>query len=372
MSSAESTPPTTVPATRDAWYTKKHFDTGDGALDDPDLFELKKGEPTPSLPAGGLLVQPLVWSADPSQKFWVVSKAVPDMYRPPLPLNVPMEALGCARVLASDKDGVKVGDLVTTILQWATVSEVPAHFATLSSEGGLTNVLPPGTDPQVATNVIGITGLTAWSATAAIANVGEGDVVLVSSAAGATGHICVQLSKARGATVIALTSRDDKAEWLKAECGADHTINYRAENVEERLHALAPDGITVFIDMVGGETLQAAINTIQSKGRIVVVGQMSLYGGKTSDGRVDSLTPQAYPLNLMPMVLKSVSMQAMLVTHWADQFDKAVPELIGMVMSGKIKPAVDTSAGAGIETLPKAFSSVFQGNNKGKVLTPFE
>jgi NADPH-dependent curcumin reductase CurA len=232
-------------------------------------------------------------------------------------------------------------------------------------------VLPAGTDPVVAASALGTTGLTAWVAVSACASVVEGDVVLVSSAAGATGHVAAQLWKARGATGIGLTSNDVKAKWLKDDLGAcDHTINYRTEDVEQRVRELTPDGITVYIDMVGGKTTQAAINTLRRRGRMVLVGQMSLYGGNT-DSNDAGASVSTYPYDLMPAVLKSVCIQGMLYADWADQFGVAVPEMMEMLTSGKVKSQVDLSGGVGIDTLPTAFALIFNGANKGKVLTKF-
>jgi NADPH-dependent curcumin reductase CurA len=93
-----------------------------------------------------------------------------------------------------------------------------------------------------------------------IAAVGEGDVVLVSGAAGGVGSMAAQIAKARGAaSVIGIAGGPEKARYLIDELGLDAAIDYRNDDLDDRLTERAPDGITAFFDTIGGSQFEAAL-----------------------------------------------------------------------------------------------------------------
>ena len=73
----------------------------------------------------------------------------------------------------------------------------------------------------------------------------------ISAAAGAVGNLVGQLSKLRGTRVIGSAGQAEKVAWL-LELGFDEAINYREADIAESLESLAPNGLDIAFDNVGG------------------------------------------------------------------------------------------------------------------------
>jgi NADPH:quinone reductase-like Zn-dependent oxidoreductase len=113
-----------------------------------------------------------------------------------------------------------------------------------------------------------LAGLTAWQALVETADVQPGQRVLILGAAGGVGHLAVQISKARGAYVTG-TARSAKHPFL-TELGADETIDYTTEAVEERVR-----DVDVVLDLVGGESSHGALRTLRDGGIFIAVPSSS-------------------------------------------------------------------------------------------------
>ena len=98
-----------------------------------------------------------------------------------------------------------------------------------------------------------------------------GEILMVHGAAGGVGLAAVEIGKAVGATVIATASSAEKLALARAH-GADHTIDYTKEDVRARLRDIAPRGVDVALDPVGGDAFTASLRTIGWEGRIIIVG----------------------------------------------------------------------------------------------------
>lgn len=123
---------------------------------------------------------------------------------------------------------------------------------------------------------LGIPALTAWRAIE-LAEAAPGTMLLVSGGAGAVAHYAIQFAKARGAAVITTVSSAAKAK-LAREAGADHTIDYKSENVGERVTAItgkpasAGGGVDAIVEL--DLTANAALipNVLKPRGKVVVYG----------------------------------------------------------------------------------------------------
>lgn len=109
-----------------------------------------------------------------------------------------------------------------------------------------------------------LAGLTAWQALVETADVQPGQRVLILAAAGGVGHLAVQIAKARGAHVLG-TARAAKQQFL-TELGADETIDYTSEVVEERVR-----DVDVVLDLVGGQSSQGALPALREGGIFIAV-----------------------------------------------------------------------------------------------------
>ena len=131
---------------------------------------------------------------------------------------------------------------------------------------------------QSAVGVLGSTaGLTAYFGILDVGAVKEGDVVLMSAAAGAVGSIAGQIAKIKGAHVIGIAGGPEKVRFVCDELGFDACIDYKSEDVAARLGELAPQGVDLYFDNVGGEILDIALDHIANEGRVALCGAMTQY-----------------------------------------------------------------------------------------------
>lgn len=129
--------------------------------------------------------------------------------------------------------------------------------------------------------MLGITGITAYVGLFKIGNLQEGrDTVFVSYAAGGVGIMVCQMAKIKKCRVIVSCGSDEKARWLVSELGIDHAINYRKTrvgNLSSELSRVYPNGIDIYFYNVVWEHLDAAIDNMNTFGRIVLCGTTSQY-----------------------------------------------------------------------------------------------
>ena len=171
-------------------------------------------------------------------------------------------------VVASRDDGWPEGTWVQHDLGWREAAVLDGR--------GIRAVNPELAPVSTSLGVLGMTGLTAYVGIVDIGEVGEGETVFVSGAAGAVGSIAAQLARARGAAVLGSAGTPEKVTWLR-ELGIDMAFDYRETPTRQALRELAPDGVDVYFDNVGGETLEAAIGAMRLRGRIVACGSISRY-----------------------------------------------------------------------------------------------
>ena len=269
-------------------------------------------------------------------------------YVPPFALGEPMRGGAVGQVVASRSDRWPEGSWVQHDLGWR-------EAAVLDGRG--VRAVDPAVGPvSTSLGVLGMTGFTAYVGLDDIGDVRSGETVFVSGAAGAVGSVAVQLARVRGATVVASAGRPEKVAWLR-ELGVDAAFDYREQATKEALRELSPDGIDVYFDNVGGETLEAAIGALRLRGRIVACGSISRYNA------TEALPG---PRNLFMVVTKRLRMQGFIVSDHADRFPAFLAEVGPLVADGTIRyreTIVD-----GIERAPEAFIGMLDGANVGKML----
>jgi len=150
---------------------------------------------------------------------------------------------------------------------------------------------------------------------------------------------------------------EDKCQWLTNACGADGAIDYKSTDVSAALAQLAPGGVDVFFDNVGGELLQTLVEHMAVHGRIVVCGQVSAY---------DSATPAPGPRDMMRVVYQRLSIQGFVLGDFVARAQAARAELMRWVEQGSITRHQDVRSG--FEGLPAAFLELFSGKNRGALL----
>jgi len=270
-------------------------------------------------------------------------------YSPPFALGEAMQGGAVGEVIASNDPSLAVGDLVQSMYGWREAFNAPA--------GAVQKLDTFGLPPQAFLGVAGMPGMTAWVGLLKIAAMKDGDVVFVSGAAGAVGQIVVQIAKIKGNTVIGSCGGADKVAWLKS-IGCDEVIDYKAEkDLTAALARVAPKGIDVYFENVGGEHLDAAIANARPFARFALCGMISQYNS----------TGEMYGVkNLIQAVGKSLRLEGFIVSNSFQHLPEFLKDMSGWIQDGKIqwKETIDE----GIENAPGAFLKLFRGENTGKML----
>ncbi|MEO7110866.1 MAG: NADP-dependent oxidoreductase, partial [Polyangiaceae bacterium] len=230
-------------------------------------------------------------------------------------------------------------------------------YAVMSGEGMFKPAKVPANVPiELAMSTFGLTGLTAYFGLLEVGRPKEGETVLVSGAAGATGSIVAQIARVKGCRAIGIAGGKEKVDWLKNEAKIADVIDYKSEDVGKRVRELCPKGVDIFFDNVGGEQLDIALANLAMYGRIVLCGAISQY---------ESATPVG-PKNYMNLISRRGRMEGFLVSDHMKNAGKAIAEMAGWVREGKIVDRVDVQNG--LENAPKTLNRLFTGQNIGKQL----
>lgn len=185
-------------------------------------------------------------------------------FRPTPPFVPGGEAAGVVSAIGPGVTRFAVGDRVATTLLHGAFAEriVAPELATFR--------LPDAVSFETAAATL-LTYLTTMHALVDRAALAAGETLLVLGASGGVGVAAVQLGKLLGARVIAAASTDEKVAFCKGQ-GADEGIAYGHEDLKARAKALAPAGVDVIYDPVGGAYSEAALRCIGWEGRHLVVG----------------------------------------------------------------------------------------------------
>ncbi len=308
-------------------------------------FEMRTG-PVPAIGAGQVLIRVMWLSFDPTQRGWLLPGG---SYRAPLEVGEVMQAYAVGQVVESRNPGYRPGTLVQGMLSWQDWH--------VSDGSGLT-VVPDGVPPQAMLGIYGTTGLTAYFGLTDVGQPRAGDTVVVSGAAGATGSVAGQIARILGCRVIGVAGGEAKCSWLVERAGFDGAVDYKAGPVGRRLDELAPEGVDVYFDNVGGDLLDSVLRRIRRHARIVLCGNIS-------SGYVPRRLPPG-PSSYFNLCLRSSRMQGFLLGDYHDRFSEGRRQLREWVEAGEIHYEEDIRSG--LENAPLTLRRLFEGANLGKQL----
>jgi len=212
-----------------------------------------------------------------------------------------------------------------------------------------------GVEPQAFLGVLGVPGATAWFGLLDVARAKGGDIVFVSAAAGAVGSAVVQIAKANGMTVVGSAGGTDKCDYVRS-LGADQVLDYKAEPVLKSLGKIAPEGIDVYFDNVGGNHLDAALATARNHARFAICGMIGSYNDPT---------PPSFRF-AMRIIAARIRIQGFLIVDYLQRLGEFYAAMAPLIASGGVtsrETIVD-----GLEATPQAFLGLFEGANTGKML----
>jgi hypothetical protein len=317
---------------------------GEGELKD-DVLELRTGT-LRDLADGQLRVSVRYVSIDPAMRVWMTEAK---SYWPPVELGAVMRAQAIGEVVESRHPKFPAGAWVIGMLG--------VQDGVVSDGKGLkafdAKALP---DPRWALSVFGATGMTAWFGLHDIGRLRNTDVVVVSAAAGAVGSAAVQIAKFHGCRVVGIAGGAEKCAYVRDALGADEVIDYKAGPIGKALSAACPEGIDLYFDNVGGETLDAVLKRLRMKARIVLCGGISQYGAAEVRG----------PSNYLSMISARARMEGFVVIDYVDRTDEFVAGMAQVAATGKLTSRIDELAG--LENYAEAVRRVLAGRNFGKQL----
>ena len=319
----------------------------EGIIDENDL-ELVTDE-IPEIQEGQVLAKTIYFSLDPTNRIWMSDI---DQYMEPVEIGDIMRAGGSLAIVEESKvPHVKVGDIVQGGMHggWQEYFIIPGEEAAaipLVESIPLTALI----------SVLGFTGPTAYFGFLDIGQPKKGETVVVSAAAGAVGSIVCQIAKIKGCRVVGIAGSDEKCNWLKNDLKVDEVINYKKDDILESLKEKCPEGIDIYFENVGGETLDAALTLMNNYGRIPVCGLISMYNDWETPG----------PKMFRNILMKRLTVKGFLVSDYLDRYAESLQSLSEWMAEGKIKYKVDIVEG--IENAPSAVNKLFTGENTGKLV----
>jgi NADPH-dependent curcumin reductase CurA len=299
----------------------------------------------PPLPDQQVLVRNRFMSVDPYMRGRMNEGK---SYVPPFELGKALEGGAVGEVIESRAKEFKPGDTVTSKFGWRE------YF--MASPKELHHVSREVPSLSIYLGALGMTGMTAWVGLNLV-EVKAGDVIFISGAAGAVGNMAGQLAKLRGCKIIGSAGSPEKVKFLREECGFDIAFNYKTGPTREQLTLEAPDGIDVYYDNVGGESLEAALAALRVNGRIIACGGIASY---------NEAKPKPGPANLFNITTKRLAMKGMIVGDWLHRQAEFEKEVGGYFHAGKIKN--HETVVAGIDQAVSAFLGLFEGKNRGKMV----
>ena len=257
---------------------------------------------------------------------------------------------GVGRVIESNVDDWEVGQAVRGGLGAQTIATVPP---------AMLEKIDATTVPISAYlgALGGSTGVTAWIGIRCVAKPAKDEVFVVSAAAGAVGSIVGQIAKRDGARVIGIAGGEKKTAYLVDRLGFDAAIDYKNDDVNARLRELAPNGVDVFFDNVGGPILDDVLDNIAMRGRVIICGAVSQYD------HMDNVTGPSMYLRLAE---RQATMTGYAFFHFPEFIGPATEELMSWLADGSL--VADEEILEGIERYPDALEFMFNGGNIGKLM----
>ena len=257
---------------------------------------------------------------------------------------------GLVEVLASRHPAMAAGE------QWVAACGWRSHALLDAAAVAQARRVPAWLDrPTLALGGLGMPGLTAWAGLNRLAEARAGDTLVVSAASGPVGATVGQLAKIKGCRVIGIAGGPEKCAWVTGVAGFDACIDYRAEDLRQALDRLCPQGVDVYFDNVGGDTLLALLERLALGARVVLCGLMAQYNG-------------AAPTAINPALLirARATLRGLVVyDHW-DALEQMLTEMKAHYLAGRLQFREDIAEG--LQSAPAAFVRLMQGRNQGKAL----
>ncbi len=305
-----------------------------------------KTEAIRELKDGEFLVAIEALSMDPAIRGWMNAGTT---YIKGIELGTVMRSFSAGKVVRSKNDSFQIGDYVEGMLG--------AQTHAISDGSGIRIIDISNSKITHHLGVLGMPGMTAYFGLLKKGEPKPGDIIYISAASGVVGSTVGQIAKIKGCTVIGSAGNDAKCNFLVEECGFDYAINYKTEDLNSKLKEYAPDGVHIFYDNVGGETLDTALLNLARGARVVICGAISQYNDM---GNIHG------PANYMKIVTARGYMTGIIVFDYVKEWPEAAKEIAGWIYEGKINVKEDVVHG--LENYTDTLMMLFTGKNFGKLI----
>jgi len=300
----------------------------------------------PTLPAGGLLVRTVYLSLDPYVGSTMRGR---HMGAPASVVGDVPPGVSVAQVIASDAAGFSAGDWVVAETGWRELAGIPAQ--------GVRKIDPSIAPLSTHIGVLGMPGLTGFAGAVRLGAAREGDVVLVSAAAGAVGGTFGQIAKIHGAAkVVGIAGGPEKCKLVTDTYGFDACVDYKQDGWQEHIAKETGGKINLYIENVGTQTLNIAMANLAVNGRVVLCGLTAHYHG---DG------PPAQ-MSVGMIVGKRAHVMGLVVYDFYGEQASYAAQAAQWIKDGKLAYLEDI--GDGLESAPAMMAKLMEGRNIGKAL----
>lgn len=316
-------------------------------------YELVESQ-TPDISDGEILVNTLLFGTSPAQRMYVSEER---QFHLRVELGEVMSGRGVAKVVASKHPDFKVGEIIQASIGWQ-------DYAVLKPDGdgdtdqNVRTVQKVENPVRPLTTIMGLFGQLAFSAYVGIIEKGqvqEGDIVVVSSAGGGVGSVACQLARIQGASkVIGIAGGKAKCDWLIEQGLCDVAIDYKNDDILEKLQEAAPNGINVYLDNVGGDMLDTVMQNLAIGSRVIICGMIS----------TEYMRPRPPgPTHYFNLLYQRSRMEGFFVFDYTDRWPEFEKDLRQWYKEGKLKLVDDVFEG--LESAPTALGSLFTGGHTG-------
>lgn len=307
-------------------------------------FELKS-IPVRPLEKGELLIKNEFISIDPAMRGWMNEGTT---YMPGVALGTVVRGFAAGRIIASENVLLPVGKAVQGLTGVQEYAVSDGKNITLCDE----NKAPV----SWYLGILGMPGMTAYFGLLEKGKPKEGETVLISGAAGVVGSTAGQIAKIKGCNVIGIAGGKAKCNYLLG-LGFNAVIDYKSEDVAAALKKIAPTGVDIFFDNIGGEQLDIALMNLARGARVVICGAISQY---------NDVQKIQGPKNYMKIVTARGVLTGIIVFDYLDEYPRAVTEISNWIKEGKLHYREHVVEG--LEQYNTALQMLFRGENFGKLI----
>ena len=272
-------------------------------------------------------------------------------YAAPVQLGEVMVGESVGRVIESKSNKYKIGDLVTVHKGWQTCIKAK------DSEVTILRVPDSKLPSSVFLGTLGMPGRTAFFGLNRVGMPKSGETLVVSAASGAVGSVVGQLGKLAGCHVVGVAGGPEKSEYVRNSLKLDHCIDYKNDNILEKLKEYCPNGIDIYFENVGGELTKNVAQLLNKGARVPVCGFISKYNSR-------DISSEETPFHVLGALNSKPKHRFFVVTEWMNEFEKTTSVLHEHVKNGDIKYRETITEG--FENAPQALRDVLSGKNFGK------